>query len=138
VAFGPGHDDQQHVGHTKHGEGWRQPGVAAVRQVRQQTARVGPSPTTACAGTGSRGGNSRWHWNCAPLTIQRAPTVRRRSPLAEGSLLLDLVLVPRTANRTTERRQWRRAAAVQMVVPPEVVRSTAAAALLPLGLYKLR
>ena len=62
------------VGHAQHGEGRREPGAAAGRQVRAHAARLGPAPAAPPAGarSGRRAADGRS--SCARRTTRRRPT----------------------------------------------------------------
>ena len=79
VASRARHDDHQRVGHAEHGEGRREPGAAAGRQVRPHAARVGSAHAHATCRSSISAPSSRWCSSCGRRTIRPRPTASSAS-----------------------------------------------------------
>ena len=95
VAPRPRHDDHQRVGHAEDGRGRRQSRAAARRQVRPRPARVGPAARRGTCRRSTSAPSTRWCSSCGPRTIRPRPTASSASSPAQGSVGVDLGLVPR-------------------------------------------
>src|SRR5262245_21156804 len=106
VAPWAGHHDHQHVGHAEHGEERRQPRAAPGRQIRTFGTRLGSATTTPCAGARSwcRAADGAGASTCARPAA--GVWIRWCRDVAQGSLLVDLAVVPRSGQEGLERSGW--------------------------------
>ena len=103
VAPGPGHDGDEHVGHTKHGEGRSQSRAPARREVRKPDSRLGSAPAAASAGARSRRGAADGARAAAGSRSETRLRVCQRRPVTEGSVLVGVVVVPRHNGKAVQR-----------------------------------
>ena len=95
VAPGARHDGDQHVGHAQHGEGRREPRAPARREVRKHAARLGPAPPAPRAGAQARRRAADGARAASGTRPDARLRVRRRRDVVEGSVVVDLAVVPR-------------------------------------------
>ena len=104
VAPGPRHHHHLRVGHAEHGEGRRQPGVAAGRQVRPQAPRLGSGYAPPRAGARSGRGAADGARAAAVPRSEQGLRVRRRGGVAQGPVVVDLDVVSRRRRDGQERQ----------------------------------
>ena len=98
------HDGHQHVGHAQHGEGRRESGAAAGGKYGHTAARVGPAPPAPRAGARPRRRAADGAGAAPGARPDTRLRVRGRRGVAQGSLGVDLAVVPREAG--TARGKW--------------------------------
>ena len=114
VASRPRHDDHQRVGDAEHGGGRREPGAAPRRQVWPCAARVGSQQPAPRADARPRRGTADGAGAAPGARPDRGLRLRRRGHLPEGSLGLDLALVPRRQARAP----WRVRKVIEIPAEP--------------------